>query len=80
MTSDRSYRNARSVEVAVAELRKNAGTPVRPGHGRRLRQGARHASLGAAPHASSSPPAEATETPTKDHDDPTRPIEVVSGP
>ena len=38
MTSDRSYRGAKPVEVALEELRKSAGHPVRPGHGRRVRR------------------------------------------
>ena len=36
MTSTRSYRGARSVEEAVAELRKCSGTAVRPGAGGRV--------------------------------------------
>ena len=38
MTTDRSYRKALSLEVAVAELRNNAGHAVRPGRGRGARR------------------------------------------
>ncbi|MEU8250493.1 HD-GYP domain-containing protein [Nonomuraea sp. NPDC048916] len=79
MTSDRSYRGARPVEVAVEELHKCAGTHFDPvmvtafvrALERRPWQPPRRVDL---------PPPEADDKPTKDHDDPTMPIEVVSGP
>ncbi|MFB9894210.1 HD-GYP domain-containing protein [Planobispora takensis] len=77
MTSDRSYRNARSVEIATAELRKGAGTQFDP-----VMVGAFVKALdrdGWQPTRKVTPPPEdAAETTTKDHDDPTMPIQVVS--
>jgi HD-GYP domain-containing protein (c-di-GMP phosphodiesterase class II) len=79
MTSDRSYRGARPVEVAVEELRKGAGNQFDP-----VMVGAFIRALDREPWQSprrvEPPPPEAGEAATKDHDDPTMPIEVVSGP
>ena len=66
------------VEVAVAELRKGAGTPVRPGDGRGVHPGARPRAAGSRRAASSRRRPTGAETATKDHDDPTMPIEVVT--
>ncbi|WP_425582087.1 HD-GYP domain-containing protein [Streptosporangium fragile] len=77
MTSDRSYRGARPIDVAVAELRKSAGTQFDPvmvvafikaldRHGWEP------------PRKVVAPPADEAQTTTKDHDDPTMPIQVVS--
>lgn len=78
MTSDRSYRGARPVEVAVGELHKNAGTQFDPvmvaAFARALERRPWQ------PPRRVEPPPEADEMPIKDHDDPTMPIEVVSGP
>ncbi|GAA3442036.1 metal-dependent phosphohydrolase [Planomonospora venezuelensis] len=76
MTSDRSYRNARSVEVATAELRKGAGTQFDP-----AMVGAFARALerdGWEPTRRTAPPPEGAAETTKDHDDPTAPIQVVS--
>ncbi|WP_169988146.1 MULTISPECIES: HD-GYP domain-containing protein [unclassified Microbispora] len=78
MTSDRSYRKAKPIEFAVAELRKNAGTQFDPDmvcafvkaldrHGWHLAQ-----------PVQVPPDDPAVETTVKDHDDPTTPIQVVS--
>lgn len=79
MTSDRSYRGARPVEVAVEELRKGAGTQFDP-----LMVTAFVKALDRnpwqPPRRVEPLPPEATETATKDHDDPTMPIQVVTGP
>ncbi len=77
MTSDRSYRNARSVEVATEELRKGAGAQFDPVMVNAFlcaldRQGWEP------PCKVAAPPAAEAETVTKDHDDPTAPIQVVS--
>ncbi|MFD1936213.1 MULTISPECIES: HD-GYP domain-containing protein [Nonomuraea] len=79
MTSDRSYRGARPVEVAVAELRKGAGTQFDPVMVAAFVKALERAPW-QPPRTVSPPPADATETTTKDHDDPTMPIEVVGGP
>ncbi|MFC4061423.1 HD-GYP domain-containing protein [Planomonospora corallina] len=78
MTSDRSYRNARPVEVAAQELRKGAGTQFDPVMvAAFLKALERHG--WEAPRPVAVPPAGgAVETTTKDHDDPTSPIQVVS--
>ena len=56
MTTDRSYRAARSPERALAELQANAGQPVRPDRGRGARRGRSSARAPAAAGASSGPP------------------------
>ncbi|MEV4174397.1 MULTISPECIES: HD-GYP domain-containing protein [unclassified Nonomuraea] len=79
MTSDRSYRGARPVPEAVDELRKSAGTHFDP-----VMVAAFIRALDREPwqppRRVDPPPPEATETPIKDHDDPTMPIQVVMGP
>ncbi|WP_327047718.1 HD-GYP domain-containing protein [Microbispora sp. NBC_01189] len=78
MTSDRSYRKAKPIEVAVAELRKNAGTQFDPDMvARFVRALDRHGWQPAQP-APVPPDDAAVETTAKDHDDPTTPIQVVS--
>lgn len=79
MTSDRSYRGARPVEVAVAELRKGAGTQFDPEMVAAFVK-ALERDPWQPPRKVEAPPADATETTAKDHDDPTVPIQVVSGP
>ncbi|GHE46454.1 metal-dependent phosphohydrolase [Streptosporangium violaceochromogenes] len=76
MTSDRSYRGARPVEVAMTELRKGAGTQFDPEMVTAFikavdREGWK------APRKVVAPPADTAETTAKDHDDPTTPIQVV---
>jgi HD-GYP domain-containing protein (c-di-GMP phosphodiesterase class II) len=78
MTSDRAYRKAKSIEEAIAELRKGAGTqfdPVMVSAFIRAvdRRGWDPPGKVPAPQAD-----EVVETAVKDHDDPTMPIEVVS--
>ncbi|MBP2703426.1 HD-GYP domain-containing protein [Microbispora sp. RL4-1S] len=78
MTSDRSYRRAKPIETAVAELRKNAGTQFDP-----VMVDAFVTALdrdGWHPPATVAPPPDDVpiETTMKDHDDPTTPIQVVS--
>jgi HD-GYP domain-containing protein (c-di-GMP phosphodiesterase class II) len=79
MTSDRSYRGAKPVEVAVAELRKNAGTQFDPAMVSVFIR-ALDRTPWQPPRMVGVPPEDVAETTTKDHDDPTMPIEVVSGP
>ncbi|WP_344864693.1 HD-GYP domain-containing protein [Planomonospora alba] len=77
MTSDRSYRNARPIEVATEELRKGAGTQFDPVMVNAfLKALDRHG--WESPRPVAAPPAGTAETTTKDHDDPTSPIQVVS--
>ncbi|NUW45075.1 HD-GYP domain-containing protein [Nonomuraea rhodomycinica] len=79
MTSDRSYRGARPVEVAVQELRKNAGTQFDPVMVSAFVKALEHQPW-QPPRRVEPPPPDADEAAVKDHDDPTMPIEVVSGP
>jgi len=78
MTSDRSYRGARPVEVAVEELRKGAGSQFDP-----VMVMAFVRALEREPwqpqRRLDAPPPEEAGTLIKDHDDPTMPIEVVAG-
>ncbi|MDA0637310.1 HD-GYP domain-containing protein [Nonomuraea sp. MCN248] len=78
MTSDRSYRGARPVSVAVEELRKGAGSQFDPvmvaAFVRALER-----EPWQPPRRLDPPPPDAAETLTKDHDDPTMPIQVVTG-
>ncbi|GAA3474163.1 HD-GYP domain-containing protein [Nonomuraea roseola] len=78
MTSDRSYRGARPVEVAVAELHKGAGSQFDPEMVAAFVR-ALEREPWQPPRKASPPPSDETETTTKDHDDPTMPIEVVGG-
>ncbi|GIH80582.1 HD-GYP domain-containing protein [Planobispora longispora] len=77
MTSDRSYRNARPIEVATAELRKGAGTQFDPvmvsAFVKALERDGWEPPRKVVP-----PPADDAETTIKDHDDPTMPIQVVA--
>ncbi|MEW9555746.1 HD-GYP domain-containing protein [Nonomuraea sp. NPDC050783] len=79
MTSDRSYRGARPVHEAIEELRKSAGTHFDP-----VMVDAFIRALDREPwqppRRVDPPPPEAAATPIKDHDDPTMPIQVVTGP
>ncbi|MFI7443791.1 HD-GYP domain-containing protein [Nonomuraea indica] len=79
MTSDRSYRGARPVEVAVRELHKGAGTQFDPVMVTAFVKALQRRPW-QPPRRVEPPPPEVDETPIKDHDDPTMPIEVVSGP
>ena len=77
MTSDRSYRNASPVEVAMAELRKNAGTQFDPVMVNAFIKAVDRDGWDP-PRRSSRPRPTRRATATKDHDDPTMPIQVVS--
>ncbi|MEV4221211.1 HD-GYP domain-containing protein [Nonomuraea sp. NPDC049725] len=78
MTSDRSYRGARPVEVAVEELRKGAGTQFDPVMVAAFVKALEHDPW-QPPRRVDPPTPEDAETHIKDHDDPTMPIEVVTG-
>ncbi|MGS2648047.1 HD domain-containing phosphohydrolase [Streptosporangium sp. LJ11] len=77
MTSDRSYRNARSREVAMAELRKGAGTQFDPVMVVAFVKAVDRDGW-EPPRTVVTPPVDVSETTAKDHDDPTVPIQVVS--
>ncbi|MER5621124.1 HD-GYP domain-containing protein [Streptosporangium sp. NPDC002544] len=77
MTSDRSYRNARPREVAMTELRKGAGTQFDPVMVVAFIKAVDRDGW-EPPRTVVTPPADVAETTTKDHDDPTMPIQVVS--
>ncbi|MGC5016753.1 HD-GYP domain-containing protein [Streptosporangium sp. DT93] len=77
MTSDRSYRTARPREVAMAELRKGAGTQFDPVMVVAFIKAVDRDGW-EPPRTVVTPPAGAAETTAKDHDDPTVPIQVVS--
>ncbi|MFI7424823.1 HD-GYP domain-containing protein [Nonomuraea sp. NPDC049684] len=79
MTSDRSYRGARPVEVAVEELRKCSGTHFDPVMVAAFIR-ALERNPWQPPRRVEAPPPDAAEATIKDHDDPTMPIQVVSGP
>ncbi|MER7504023.1 HD-GYP domain-containing protein [Nonomuraea pusilla] len=79
MTSDRSYRGARPVEVAVEELRKCAGTHFDPVMVAAFIR-ALEREPWQPPRRVEPPPPDAAGTTIKDHDDPTMPIQVVTGP
>ncbi|NUR90246.1 MAG: HD-GYP domain-containing protein [Nonomuraea sp.] len=79
MTSDRSYRGARPVEVAVQELNKGAGSQFDPDMVAAFVK-ALDRDPWQPPRRVDPPQAGDVDTLTKDHDDPTMPIEVVSGP
>ena len=76
MTSNRSYRGARSIEEAIADLRKWSGTQFDP-----ALVDAFVAALSRAgwhqPRACRMAPAE--RLPVQDHDDPTTPLQVIEG-
>ncbi|WP_433219115.1 HD-GYP domain-containing protein [Microtetraspora malaysiensis] len=76
MTSDRAYRKAKSIEEAVTELRKGAGTQFDPVMVNTFIKALdRHG--WEPPRAVSAPPGPAVAA-AKDHDDPTMPIQVIS--
>ncbi|WP_084959309.1 HD-GYP domain-containing protein [Thermoactinospora rubra] len=78
MTSVRSYRGARPVAEAVEELRKCAGTHFDPAMVDAFVRALERRPW-QPPSRVVTVPDEATETAAKDHDDPTMPIEVLSG-
>ena len=77
MTSNRSYRGARSIEDAVADLRKWSGTQFDPvlveAFVAALSRAGWHQPQAATPQPADSVPAAA------DHDDPTAPLQVIEG-
>ncbi|GII92498.1 HD-GYP domain-containing protein [Sinosporangium siamense] len=77
MTSDRSYRKAKPIEAAMAELRKGAGTQFDP-----LMVSAFIKVIDrdgwSPPRMAPAVPDGGAETVSKDHDDPTTPIQVAS--
>jgi len=75
MTSDRSYRGARPVPEAIAELRKGAGTQFDPDMVDAFIKAVEREGWQTPPKAPIPPDA---QTVVKDHDDPTTPIQVVS--
>ncbi|GII58898.1 metal-dependent phosphohydrolase [Planotetraspora thailandica] len=77
MTSDRAYRKAKPLDVAVAELLKNAGTQFDPIMVSNFIKALGRDGWPLAQTAPE-PPGELAETTVKDHDDPTMPIQVVS--
>jgi len=78
MTSDRAYRKAKPIEVAVAELRKNAGTQFDPEMVYAFIKALERKGWNPPQTVSGPPPADAAETAVRDHDDPTAPIQVGS--
>ncbi|TYB52633.1 HD-GYP domain-containing protein [Nonomuraea sp. PA05] len=78
MTSDRSYRGARPVPEAVEELRKSAGTHFDPVMVAAFIR-ALEREPWQPPRRVDQPPPDAAEATIKDHDDPTMPIQVVTG-
>ncbi len=76
MTSNRSYRGARSIEAAVADLRKWSGTQFDPvlveAFVAALSRAGWHQPRTAAPRP-------AGGTSAADHDDPTAPLQVIEG-
>ncbi|TMR91080.1 HD-GYP domain-containing protein [Nonomuraea basaltis] len=78
MTSDRSYRGARPVPEAIDELRKTAGTHFDPVMVTAFIR-ALEREPWQPPRPVDPPPPDAAEAPIKDHDDPTMPIQVVTG-
>lgn len=77
MTSDRSYRGARPVPEAIEELRKSAGTHFDPVMVTAFIRALEREPW--QPPRRVDPPPDAAEAPIKDHDDPTMPIQVVTG-
>jgi HD-GYP domain-containing protein (c-di-GMP phosphodiesterase class II) len=78
MTSDRSYRKAKSIDVAVAELRKNSGTQFDPVMVSTFIKALDRDGWHLAQPVPAPPDDVGAETAMKDHDDPTTPIQVVS--
>jgi len=77
MTSDRSYRRAKPVEVALEELRKNAGTQFDPVMVDAFVSAVRRRGWDP-PVRPPAPPTGQPQTVMKDHDDPTTPIQVAA--
>jgi putative nucleotidyltransferase with HDIG domain len=77
MTSDRSYRKAKSPETAIAELVKNAGTQFDPYMVDAFVAAVRRHGW-EPPERVPAPPTDSPQTVIKDHDDPTTPIQVAS--
>ncbi|RBQ15385.1 metal-dependent phosphohydrolase [Spongiactinospora rosea] len=78
ITSDRCYRVARTVPVAMEELRKGAGTQFDPIMVNAFVRAIERKGWHPPQRAPEAPPGDDAETTLKDHDDPTTPIQVVS--
>jgi HD-GYP domain-containing protein (c-di-GMP phosphodiesterase class II) len=78
MTSDRSYRKAKSIEEALTELRKGAGTQFDPEMVTAFIRAVDRRGWDPPGRITQPQAGEVVEAVAKDHDDPTAPIEVVS--
>jgi hypothetical protein len=76
MTSDRSYRGARSVEEAVAELRRSCGDQFDPDVVQAFLR-ALDRDGWATPERLPLPDSDVVETTEQDHDDPTAPLKIA---